>query len=121
VKKEVFAKIGLLDEDFFLYYEDADFSVRAKKAGFGLAVVPQCHIRHFEKESPVCGNKLYWLVISGLIFFQKNASGLVRHWLTFYFFLRRIKNKKDIKEGKKEAATVQKAYQDFAKLCQETK
>ena len=121
VKKEVFAKAGLLDEDFFLYYEDADLSVRAKKAGFRLAVIPGSRIRHFEKESPLAGNKLYWLVISGLIFFQKNASRLRKCWLAFYFFWRRMKNKKDVKEGKKEALAVQKAYRDFDKLCRKTK
>ena len=25
IKKEIFREVGLLDEDFFLYYEDADF------------------------------------------------------------------------------------------------
>lgn len=34
IKREVFEKIGLLDSSFFLYWEDADFSERAKKAGF---------------------------------------------------------------------------------------
>lgn len=31
VKREVFEKIGFLDEKYFLYYEDNDFSQRAKK------------------------------------------------------------------------------------------
>ena len=36
VKKEVFEKIGFFDERYFLYYEDNDFSLRAKEAGFSL-------------------------------------------------------------------------------------
>jgi len=38
VHKDVFEKIGLLDEKYFLYFEDADFSVRAGKAGFDISV-----------------------------------------------------------------------------------
>jgi GT2 family glycosyltransferase len=49
VKKEVFRKIGLLDEDFFLYYEDADFSLRARKTGFENIVVPSSRITHLER------------------------------------------------------------------------
>jgi GT2 family glycosyltransferase len=121
VRKEVFAKIGLLDEDFFLYWEDADFSVRAKKAGYKLAVTPETHIRHFEKSSAPEGSKIYWLVISGLIFFQKNATPFMKLWGSLYYFLRRVKNWMDLGKGKKEASQVRNAYNDFKKLCQEAK
>ena len=39
IKKEVFKDTGLFDEDYFLYYEDADFCLRARKKGFRSAVV----------------------------------------------------------------------------------
>jgi len=31
IKRDVFEKVGLLDEDYFMYYEDVDFCLRAKK------------------------------------------------------------------------------------------
>lgn len=46
VRKEVFEKVGLLPEEYFLYFEDADFSMRAKKAGFKLKVMPEVMIYH---------------------------------------------------------------------------
>lgn len=46
IKKEVFQKIGLFDEDFFLYYEDVDFCLRAREKGFKTAVVPTVSIYH---------------------------------------------------------------------------
>jgi len=46
IKKEVFKKIGFLDERFFLYYEDTDFCLRAKKAGFQCFFVPKAKIWH---------------------------------------------------------------------------
>lgn len=49
VKKEVFEKIGLLDETFFMYGEDVDFSFRAQKAGFELGYLVDTHIIHKEE------------------------------------------------------------------------
>lgn len=46
IHRDVFAKIGIIDERFFLYCEDSDFSWRALQAGFGLAVVPEAKLRH---------------------------------------------------------------------------
>lgn len=46
IRKEVFEKIGLLDDSFFLYWEDADFSERAKKAGYKVMYFPKTWIWH---------------------------------------------------------------------------
>lgn len=46
VKRAVIEKIGLLDERFFLYWEDVDWGMRAKKAGFKNLVIPSAHVWH---------------------------------------------------------------------------
>jgi GT2 family glycosyltransferase len=46
IKKEVILAAGVLDEKYFLYYEDVDYSLAAKKAGFSLAVTPDSIIYH---------------------------------------------------------------------------
>ena len=46
IKNDVIKKIGLLDPDYFLYYEDTDWCVRAKNAGFNILYVPQSVIYH---------------------------------------------------------------------------
>ncbi|MBI5452414.1 glycosyltransferase family 2 protein [Candidatus Gottesmanbacteria bacterium] len=46
VKRKVFEKIGLFDEKYFFYFEDADFCIRAKKAGFKVTVNPNVNIYH---------------------------------------------------------------------------
>ncbi|MEX2091008.1 MAG: glycosyltransferase family 2 protein, partial [Candidatus Paceibacterota bacterium] len=46
IHKDVFEKIGFLDEKYFLYFEDADFSVRAKKAGISVNFVPDIVVSH---------------------------------------------------------------------------
>ena len=40
IKKEVIDKIGLLDETFFAFYEDADWCQKAKKAGYKVIYIP---------------------------------------------------------------------------------
>jgi len=42
----VFHRIGLLDERFFLYFEDADYCLRARKVGLVVRVVPDVVVRH---------------------------------------------------------------------------
>lgn len=46
IKRGVIEKIGLLPEAYFMYYEDAEWSLRAKKAGFKSVVVPKSKIWH---------------------------------------------------------------------------
>jgi len=114
VKKEVFKKIGLFDEDYFLYWEDADFSLRAGKAGFEKVVVTSSWVYHFEKSEKNKESKIYWLVISGLIFFKKNTPAYLKPWTSFYLLLRKSKNYADLLIGKnKLAPVVRKAYKDF--------
>jgi GT2 family glycosyltransferase len=43
--------IGLLDESYFLYYEDLDWCTRARKAGFSFDVVANSIVRHVEGAS----------------------------------------------------------------------
>lgn len=46
ITKSVIDKIGLMDERYFLYYEDNDWSQRTKKAGFKIIVEPKSVIYH---------------------------------------------------------------------------
>jgi len=46
VRREVFQKTGLFDENFFLYVEDADFCYRVKKIGYKIYVTTQSKIFH---------------------------------------------------------------------------
>ena len=46
VKREVIEKVGALNGRFFLYWEDVDWGVRAKKAGIRSLVVPTSKIWH---------------------------------------------------------------------------
>ncbi|HXJ84538.1 MAG TPA: glycosyltransferase family 2 protein [Candidatus Methylomirabilis sp.] len=46
IRSRVFDVIGLLDETYFLYYEDTDFCLRAARAGFSCWYVPTSRVVH---------------------------------------------------------------------------
>lgn len=113
IKKELVESIGYLDERFFLYYEDADYSLRARNAGFLCLVVPRASVWHSE-ESKKNGEKVYYLVYSGLLFFSLHFPLLFRPYLAMYVTIRRIKNAFDRVLGDSSVTReVYRAYEKF--------
>lgn len=51
IKKEVLDKVGLLDEDFFMYGEDIDLSYRIIKGGYKNYYIADTSIIHYKGES----------------------------------------------------------------------
>jgi GT2 family glycosyltransferase len=77
IKKEVFEKIGLFDEKYFLYYEDNDLSQRAKKSGFEIYYQPKSILWHINAGSTGgSGSELqdYYITRNRLLFGFKYAS-----------------------------------------------
>jgi len=46
IPARILQNVGMLDEAFFAYCEDIDFSLRIRKAGFRLRFVPTAHLWH---------------------------------------------------------------------------
>lgn len=78
IKREVIEKIGVLSEDYFLYYEDTDFSLRVKNAGYKIIYVPKSKIYHKISRStkPGSSNYIYYQVRNGLVMAKRNGSFL---------------------------------------------
>lgn len=51
VKKEIFQKIGLLDETFDFYFADNDYAMTLKSKNIKHALVYRSHVVHLEKQS----------------------------------------------------------------------
>lgn len=49
VPREVFDAIGVMDAAYFMYYDDTDFIVRARRAGFRCVLNPAARLRHYER------------------------------------------------------------------------
>ncbi len=46
IKRAVVEQIGLLDERFFIYYEETDWCARTREAGYQVWLVPQARVWH---------------------------------------------------------------------------
>ncbi|MGK5091844.1 glycosyltransferase family 2 protein [Deltaproteobacteria bacterium TL4] len=57
VRKQVLKQVGLLSEEYFLYFEELDWAIRAGKMGFRLAYASQSTIYHKEGASIGGGNR----------------------------------------------------------------
>jgi N-acetylglucosaminyl-diphospho-decaprenol L-rhamnosyltransferase len=51
VRREVFETVGLMDEGYFLYFEETDFCLAAHRAGWETWYVPQSVITHIAGQS----------------------------------------------------------------------
>jgi GT2 family glycosyltransferase len=74
--RSVPAKIGLLETNFFLFWEETDFCYRAKKAGFEVWTVPEAKIWH-KVSSSFTGGKPhmhYFWWRSRLLWIERNCS-----------------------------------------------
>ncbi len=100
IKKEVYLKIGPFDENFFLYYEDADYGLRTRKAGFTLNTVTDSVCFHLESQSSDQGTKNYHLTKSALFFFHKHypSWALPYFWTVFWarMFFHKYFSKKEV-------------------------
>jgi len=64
VKKEVFEKIGDYDEDYFIPYEDSDFSLRAREAGYKLYCFSRAKTWHQGLKKTFVHPRVEWLGIT---------------------------------------------------------
>lgn len=81
IRKKVLDKIGLLDENFFMYGEDIDISYRITKAGYKNFYFPETQIIHYKGESTKKSSVNYvfvfyraMIIFAKKHFSQKNAS-----------------------------------------------
>lgn len=92
-RRECVERIGGLDDGYYMYAEDADWSHRARLAGFKILYEPRSVITHKVSSSTggqgVAGGmtsfKVHHKVRSNLRFFSRNAMWY--HWLTIPLFM----------------------------------
>lgn len=76
IRKGVFEEVGLLDEDYFLYDEDTDYSLRLLKKGKKIFYVPSSIIYHKVSASTGGGSDLtqYYQVRNHFLLIKKNLK-----------------------------------------------
>ncbi len=109
IAKEVFSKIGIMDEKYFVYFDDTDFMYRAFKANIHLHYFPNSRLEH--KESVSTGHmspfSIYYSTRNILLFNWKFRSKLyffyitMRSLISLIFHIPRHADMKGIKSGYK--------------------
>lgn len=95
IRKEVIDQVGLFDPRFFLYYEEVDHCLAAKKAGWQVTYFPDATVVHIGGESAKTDNKIssvskqvsFLQIESEILFFRKNNnfSGFLIYVFLFIF------------------------------------
>lgn len=104
IKRDVFKTVGLLPEDYFLYWEDVDFCFNAKRKGYLCKVLEKNLVKH--KVSSASGIKgsntlspvrAYYYARNPFIFIKKNniskITGTLGQFLVLPFYLRKTQNR----------------------------
>ena len=104
IKKEVIDRIGYLDEEFFAYWEDTEYSLRSIKAGFRNMIEPLSKVYHKnqspETEVPNKGIYFYYFMtrneyflwmrymegLKKLIYFQKYLAKVIWNAADYRFY-----------------------------------
>jgi GT2 family glycosyltransferase len=96
IRREVFRDVGLLDETFFMYHEDTDFCLRARRAGWKVCYTPSAVAHHFirKKENKGSSRLLAEAWFSRFYFVRKHFGAiwgallLARYCLqTIFYFI----------------------------------
>lgn len=87
MRRDVFAKIGYLDETYFVYVEDVDYCYRALKADLSMYYLPQCKVLH--KVSSLTGHMSDFMVAQStknrMYYLRKHLSlWQARFWYALY-------------------------------------
>ena len=86
VKREAVEKAGMMPECYFLYYEELDWSMMIRRAGYEIWYEPTCTIYH--KESQATGQesalRTYYITRNRLLFAKRNQQGVAKYWSYLY-------------------------------------
>jgi len=81
IRREALERVGLLDEEYFAYWEETDWCARAAEAGYKCYYVPAARVWHKTVRSQAPDSDYYFLFRrNALLFLRKRKSPL--HLLT---------------------------------------
>jgi len=89
IRKDVIEKIGFFDESYFVYWENLDFEVRDKAAGYRTARASAARIDHKASQSSrsISGLGCYYSHRNKIRFMRKHATKWRYGWFIIYNFL----------------------------------
>ena len=103
IKRDVLLKIGMFDENYFLYAEDTDLCLRAIKAGYKILSLPKSKIFHkvnSSTKSRYSTLPLYYTTRNRLYFAKKNFHKFYFITVSYIFLTMFLKSINWILSGK---------------------
>ena len=81
IQRGAIEKVGLMPEDYFLYYEEIDWSMMFTRAGYEIWYDPTCTIYHKESQSTGQDSPLrtYYLTRNRLLLVKRNWQGIYKY------------------------------------------
>ena len=75
LRKTMLDEIGYFDENMFMYYEDTDLAIRARRRGWRVVFVPESTIRHHHS-----GVSIEWSPVFVLHVSRSRMYVILKHW-----------------------------------------
>lgn len=119
VSRQALERVGLMPECYFLYYEELDWSVMFRRAGYEIWYEPAATIYHKESQSTGADSplKTYYVTRNRLLFASRNCKGLQRY--ATYCYLLGVVGMKDAARHLLKGRTdlVKATWQGIADFC----
>lgn len=110
---DVLRDVGVMSEDYFMYWEDVDWSTRARLKGYKLKISDTGCIYHKEGASIKSLSRIYYHTRNRIIYMKRNTNGLTYHKFIIYIFLYVMKESvTNIHKNKQYSHTLIKGLKD---------
>jgi GT2 family glycosyltransferase len=89
-KRAVWEKVGLLDDKFFMYYEETEWCVRAHRGGYEIYLVPMAMVWHkISIEARAASPRTYYYMTRNRLLFLRNSKAGLQTWAyTLFEYIR---------------------------------
>lgn len=110
---DVLRDVGVMSEDYFMYWEDVDWSTRARLKGYKLKISDTGCIYHKEGASIKSLSRIYYHTRNRILYMKRNTNGLTYHKFIIYIFLYVMKESvTNIHKNKQYSHTLIKGLKD---------
>lgn len=84
--RSVYEKVGLISEDYFLYFEDTDWGLAAQRAGYQNYVSLRSRVHHYRNSAAYSRTAEYYCRRNAFLFRKRN--GLLKPWTKMFEMLK---------------------------------
>jgi GT2 family glycosyltransferase len=88
LRREAAEQVGFLDEEFYAYWEESDYCLRLRRAGWRIACVPQSVINHkvAQTNRHLSNFYIYYMIRNGFLCMRKHGRWYQWPSFTLLFF-----------------------------------